>query len=149
MGIGTEVLPTGSATYGGVASVFLQDGSDVYDLIGTSSITVNFSTPQGVTTTLSNLDGKRIPSFGAIEDVTGIGMISVVGSTISGNTYAGGTAQLTSSQVNAGGGLAVGAVTELAGAFYGPNAEETGGVMIIDDTSVGGQVRIFSTFLAR
>ena len=54
---------------------------------------------------------------------------------ISGNTFSGGTADLSSTQITTD--LTGAELVDTSGGFYGPGADEVGGVVLIDDTGTG------------
>jgi hypothetical protein len=134
-------LPGGEATYTGDTVITAQSGTDVYELTGVANITAAFGgdTPT-VTTALTALAGDKQPALGAIEAVADAGALTISGSAITGTGFNGGTAELTSIILALSGDETV----SVQGAFYGPGADEVGGVFIIED----GTTRIFGDFLA-
>ena len=142
IGVATDAgsLPSGSATYAGDTVITAQSGTDLFELTGTAAITADFdaATPS-VTTALTGLSGTRQPAAAAAEDVADAGSLTIAGSEISGNGFNGGTATLESTVLTLSGDES----TALEGAFYGPDADEVGGVFIIED----GETRIFGDFL--
>ena len=109
-GIPASTLPSGSATYSGNSVGLASDGTDI--LLTTSDVTVttDFS---AVTVTSSGTLSQNIGDDSDVDQPTeSASMLDFTSSgTVSGTGY-----------TATGGGM------QVNGAFYGPNAEETGGV---------------------
>jgi len=140
----TDMPSRGSASYTGDAQVTIQDGVDLFDLHGTSVVAANFSTGS-VSTTLSALNGTKVPGFGATETASNVATITITGSSVSGNGFSGGSAGVNSSNLTT---LTSGARTQIGGTFYGARAAETGGTFVINDSANGG-ILALGDFLAK
>lgn len=142
LGVATDAaaLPSGTASYTGDTVITATSGTDVFELTGVASITANFGGDESVTTALTALTGTRQPAGAVVEDIADAGALTISGSGISGNGFSGGSAALTSDVLSLTGDV----TTALEGGFYGPDADEVGGVFIVDD----GTTRIFGDFLA-
>ena len=137
----TGDLPGGSASYIGDTVITATNGTDLYELTGVSEITATFAgdTPS-VTTVLSDLAGTRQPALAAAQSVADAGTLTLTGSEIDGATFSGGTAALDSDVLSLSGDETV----SVAGAFFGPEADQAGGVFAI----TGGETQVFGDFLA-
>lgn len=132
-------LPGGTATTTGTASIAITDGGDFYELTGTARVDANFG-DGSVDVTLSNLAGTR--RTGASDTSVGNqGTLRIVDNTISGSGFSGGAASFSGSFSLSGGADS----SDSRGAFYGPAAEEAGGVVVIDDTGSGG-IAVLGTY---
>lgn len=138
-----DIPTSGSATYTGTSVVTIQDDFTLYDLSGDATVAASFGDGT-VTTTVDGLSGTATAGLTNPVAVTDLGTISFTGSAISGATYSDGTPQITSDTLSS---LTSGAQSSLDGAFYGPDASETGGVFVIED-STRGEVTIFGDFIA-
>jgi hypothetical protein len=136
----TASLPTGTATMTGPATVTIQNGTLLFDLMRDASIAANFGTGR-VTTTLNGLDGD-VSNGGSVVDAA---TITITGSPIITNTFSGGTISMTSNTIAP---LTAAAVTSVNGTFFGPSGQEAGGVILVDDTATGN-VRIFGDFIGK
>ncbi|MEO1650607.1 MAG: transferrin-binding protein-like solute binding protein [Pseudomonadota bacterium] len=136
-----DSLPTGTATYTGDTVLTAVAGTDVFELTGVANVTAEFDadTPT-VTTALSGLSGTRQPVLGAAEDVADAGTLTISGSEISGAGFSGGEATLDSTVLTLSGDETV----AVEGSFFGVDADEVGGVFVVDDD----ETRIFGDFLA-
>lgn len=134
-------LPGGSATYSGDTVITATSGTDLFELTGTADITADFGRGD-VTTVLSDLSGVQIEGGGtqAPVAVSDAGTLTLRGSAIGGARFSGGTAALTSEVLSLAGDETV----AVEGAFFGPAAEQAGGVFAI----TGGETKIFGDFLA-
>ena len=135
VGLATEAanLPAGSASYAGSTNVNIVDGTDIYDLTGTLDLDIAFdATNPTVSTTLDALSGTVTDAVSAPVAVADAAQITITGSALDGAGFAGGTTTLTSDSITP---LTDDATTALTGGFYGPNAEEVGGVGIINSAA--------------
>jgi len=130
-----------TGTYNGVTRVTVQDGLDLYDLDGTATATANFGLGT-LNVVLDNLDGTQSTLTGS-GSVTDVATITVNNAIITGNTASGGTASLSSSSINNGNGFSGSQSVQHEAGFYGPGADEVGGVLLVDDTSV----QVFADYL--
>ncbi len=137
-----DVPGGGTATYSGVSEVAIQDGLALYDLNGTMEATADFSAGT-LDVTLDNLGGQRQDFILGTSNVTDVATITISDAMISDNTVSGGTSTLTSATINGGGGFSGTQTTNHEAGFYGPRADEVGGVLYIDDTSV----QVFGQYL--
>ena len=135
VGIPTAIadLPV-TATYSGTTNFSIVDGTSFYELVGSASVAANFGAGN-LDATFSSLDGTRKDGVSAPQNVTNVATVSINNADISGNTFSGGTAGLSSTQITTD--LTGTEVVDTSGGFYGPNADEVGGVVLIDDTSTG------------
>jgi hypothetical protein len=145
-GSGTPIanLPaTGSATYSGTGasggtdgSYFIPSGTGTIALGGLSgdvAISVNFATG-GVTGTLSNMKAS------ANGITTPWNNVSLSGNINRNNASFAGTATTGDAPAGAGpAGFSGSATGGFSGAFFGPNAQETGGTWTLTDPSAGGK----------
>lgn len=138
-------MPTsGSARYAGTSKLAIQDGIDFYDLNGKANVVANFGSGN-VTTTISKLSGTRISGLSKPQNVSGVGVVTVSGSSIEGNSFSGGAVSLASNALSP---LSKKAKTQIGGTFYGAKALETGGTLVVNDTA-DGSVLIMGDFLAK
>ncbi len=135
-------LPTSNATYNGTTTLTIQDGGSLFDVSGSAEIVADFGSGD-VTTTLDDLDGTRVNGLN-LSNVSNVATITITDSDISGATFDGGDVSITSSQLS---NLGSSADSSLDGAFFGPEGEEVGGVLVVDDTDSGDLV-IFGDFIA-
>ena len=152
VGIPTDAsqLPrSGTASYTGTNSTELQiiDGSAVFDLLGDTDVSVEFSAPQKLSVTLSNLDGTRANGLTPTGSVSNVAVVSINDATIANGRFSGGTAEFSSTQISAA--LSGAEIVSSSGAFFGPSGEELGGVLLIDDTSGSGSLLIQGSFTAK
>ena len=124
-----------TTTYGGASVVTIVDGAIVYTLAGNSTITADWAN-QRVDVELSGLDGQR-DSGGSSLSVTDVAVVRLDDAVLSGAGFTGGSASVS-------GGVTVASIAPSAGSagsFYGPGADEVGGVLLIDDSGAGVLVR--------
>lgn len=133
-------LPSGTASYTGDTVITATNGTDIYELTGVAEITATFAGDDpSVTTELSDLAGTRQPVLAAPQTVADVGTLTLSGSAIDGATFSGGTAALSSDVLSLSGDETV----SVAGAFFGPDAAQAGGVFAI----TGGETQVFGDFL--
>lgn len=144
VGIPTSVadLPGGTVTYSGDTNLLVQNGTTVLTLTGDVEIAARFAS-DSVTTTLSGLSGTSTNGISPSVSVNDAGAITISSSALSGNTFTGGSATVSSTVFDVGSSAAV----TVSGGVFGPNGEEAGGALLIDDTVIG-DVRIAGDFLA-
>ena len=135
VGIPTAIadLPV-TATYSGMTNFSIVDNDSFYELVGAASVTADFGAGD-LDVIFSSLDGTRTDGVSAPQNVTNVATVSINDAVISGNTFSGGDADLSSTQITTD--LTGAEVVETSGGFYGPNADEVGGVVLIDDTGTG------------
>ncbi len=135
VGIPTEIadLPV-TATYSGTSNFSIVDNTSYYELVGTASVTADFGAGT-VDATFSSLDGTLTDGVSATQNVSNVATVSINEAVIAGNTFSGGTAELSSTQITTD--LTGAELVDTSGGFYGPNADEVGGVVLIDDTDTG------------
>jgi hypothetical protein len=145
---GSDMPITGTATLTGASGSAIQiiDGSAVYDLTGTTTAEVSFGNGGYVDLTFSNLNGTRTSGISGAVAVTDVATITIDDAVIAVGAFSGGTATFDSTQI--GTALSGSEVVGLSGGFYGPDADEIGGVFIIDDTSGAGSLLLQGTFVA-
>lgn len=147
LGIPTETADLdalGEVIYAGPATLLIEDGNATYDLTGAATIEASFDDGT-VTTTLDGLSGER--EAGLAEppaSVSNVGVLTVTGSAIEGATFSGGAPDLVSDEIS---DLSGAEAMSLEGAFFGPDADEVGVALVIDD-SASGTVTLFGTILA-
>lgn len=138
VGIPTAIadLPDSSvtATYSGTTNFSIIDDTSFYELVGAASVTADFGAGD-LDATFSSLDGTRKDGSSASADVTDVATITLRDAVISGNSFSGGTAEFTSTQISTD--LTGEELVESSGGFYGPDADEVGGVVLVDDTDTG------------
>ena len=145
-GTSASDLPSGTAGYSGISIVQIFDGSNVYDLSGDASISVDFGGNR-LSVTQDDLDGTRGDGVTAQTSVTDVATITISDAVISGAGFSGGSAHVQSTELAAF--LSGLETVSVSGGFFGPNAEEVGGVAVIDDTgNTVGRLLIFSSFAA-
>ncbi|MFG5384138.1 transferrin-binding protein-like solute binding protein [Yoonia sp. R2-816] len=143
----SEVPDSGTATYDGVGSASIQiiDGTSFYELIGSASIDVNFA--QGdIDMTFSDLNGQRRDGVAAPVDVSNVAVVHVNDAALVDGQFSGGVAEFSSTEVSAA--LSGTEVVTTSGGFFGPNGDEIGGVLLIDDTSGAGTLLVQGSFVA-
>ena len=142
-------LPTaGTYDYDGTDNVLLQitDGDDFYDLTGDGFIAVNFDSSSRASLTVDTLSGSRTTGVNAPENVSLTGFLSVFQANRVGNNISGGSAFVSLSDLE-NGSLSGQQVVDLNASLFGPNAEEIGGVFLID-YSVANNLLIEGSFVA-
>ena len=139
-----SVPNNGQVTFSGTSVVTIQDGTTLYDLSGDATVIASFENGV-VATTINSLDGVATVGLNAPTDVTDVAQITFTGSTVDGSTFTDGTLGVTSGTLS---DVTADVQSSLNGAFYGPGAEETGGVFVVDDTATGDVV-IFGDFIAQ
>lgn len=139
---------TGTASFTSASGAAIQiiDGSAVYDLTGTTTAEVSFGNGGNVDLTLSNLDGTRTLGISGAVAVTDVATVTIDDAVIAGGAFSGGTATFDSTEISTA--LSGSEVVSLSGGFYGPRADEIGGVFVVDDTSGPGPLLLQGTFVA-
>ena len=140
-------LPTsGLVSYAGSSIIGINDGEAFYNLTGSALAKVTFGSGSGdVDMTFTDLNGtKEGPASGATV-VTEVVTITIDSAVIANGVFTGGTATLDSTQITAT--LSGDEIVSTSGGFYGPGADEIGGVFVIDDTA-GGSLTLQGSFLA-
>lgn len=132
---------SGTSTYSGTTVVTIQDNLTVYDLSGTVTATADFIGGT-LDVTLDDLSGTQ--TFIGTSNVTNVATVALTGATIAGNTASGGTPTLTSATINGGNDFSAAAVIQHQAGFYGPRADEVGGVLFIRD---GAQLSVSGEYL--
>jgi len=125
-------MPSGGAIYTGTGDLSVQQDTALYDLTATSRITARFDSSR-VDVELRNFTGTRNDGGTVVTGSFG-GSVRLNGAALSGATFSGGTLSASVDSHSASGSASV---TGSGGAFFGPAAEEVGGVVIVDDTAVG------------
>lgn len=136
-------LPTGTVSYGGDAQFSVQSGTNLYTLAGDVTMISSFGDGL-VDTTIDNLSGTVTNGVSNPQAVADVAEIQIIGSSLSGAAFSGGSATVISSDFSVGSTASV----AFEGAIFGPAGTEAGGVIIIDDT-VDGNVLIFGDVLAQ
>ncbi len=147
-GVETHIthLPSGSASYSGSSTLTIIDGFAAFDLTGNSAVNVNFDT-ENVNITYSGLNGRQTDPSNGTTTATNVGTLSINGASMFGNTFNGGSAVLNMPQVSAN--LTGNQTVTTSGGFFGPTANEVGGVNLIDDTTGAGSLLILGTFIGQ
>ncbi len=137
-----DQIPQGAASYTGRAEVTAVDGTSIYTLQGTAIVDANF--PVGtVTVHLTALAGTAQAGTAAPQAVPDAGRVTVSDAPLTGATFAGGTPSLSGTPFTATGPLRD---AGSAGSFFGPNGDEVGGRVLIEETN--GPLRILGRFIA-
>lgn len=139
-------LPDGTVTanYSGTTNLAIVDDTSLYELVGSASVTADFGAAD-LDVTFSSLDGTRTDGLSAPVNVNNVATVSINDAQISGNTFSGGTAGFSSTQITTD--LSGSETVDTSGGFYGPDAGEVGGVVLIDDTS-SGSLLLLGDFVA-
>ncbi|PUB09953.1 transferrin-binding protein-like solute binding protein [Yoonia sediminilitoris] len=149
VGVSTEArdLPvSGSVSYAGSSQIVIIDGSALYELRGSTQAAATFQDGGGdVDITFADLNGTR-SGPGDPADVTNVARIQIDNAMIANGGFTGGTATLTSTQITTT--LSGSEVVTTSGGFYGPRADEIGGVFVIDDTQDEGSLSLQGSFVA-
>ena len=140
--LATNTPTSGDVTYNGTSMLTIQEGVDIYDLTGTSNVQANFGDGL-VTSTIDDLSGTQRTGLTGSVQVNDVATITFSGSEIDGTTFSGGTVEMTSDTITA---LSDSAQSSLNGAFFGPDAAETGGAFVINDAD--DDATILGTFIA-
>ena len=130
----TGTPTTGTANYSGTNQIQIVDGTSVYELTGSTTASVDFGSGD-VDMTFANLSGTRTDGISPSVAVTNVAVIGIDNSNLSGNTFSGGTATFSSTQIATA--LSGAQVVTVAGGLYGPGGDELGGVLLINDTGSG------------
>jgi len=128
-----DVPRTGSATYTTALDGTYANGTGVYAVNGTGSLTANFGAGTGTINYSANLAGVREGDSAAL---AGLGALTGGAGTI---TYR--SSGFTSTVAATGGGFALG----VNGNFYGPAAQEIGGLFRLTGNGGNGQGAILGT----
>ncbi|MBT8408853.1 MAG: transferrin-binding protein-like solute binding protein [Alphaproteobacteria bacterium] len=122
-------LPNGTSSLGGRVSLSVSSGGVPYTLTGNATVTVDWDADL-VDTRFFSLSGKRTDTDAS---VSGVGTIRIDNAALSGGTFTGGTASTTGSFEP----LVSASTNGTQGALFGPNADEAGGTVVVDDTGAG------------
>ncbi|MEO1549559.1 MAG: transferrin-binding protein-like solute binding protein [Pseudomonadota bacterium] len=114
--------------YSGASVVTIADGTSVFDLAGTSSITADFGAGT-VNVTLGNLDGIQQTPGNPDTNVNNVTTITITGATIAGTGFSGGA-------ITATNGVNTSGTQSHDGSFFGNGGvQEAGGVLAVDGAS--------------
>lgn len=141
-------FPTsGIVSYAAGSSIIgINDGDAFYNLTGSAVADVTFGSGSGdVDLTFTALNGTREGTTSGSTNVTEVGTITIDNAVIANGVFTGGTATLDSTQITAT--LSGNEIVSTSGGFYGPGADEIGGVFVIDDTA-GGSITLQGSFVA-
>ncbi len=139
-----DAMPGGSASYLGRAEVLATDATGIYTLTGEAIIDADFA-GNAVTVRLVKLGGQAQGVSGsglAVTQVPAGGEVRLSGAEITEKRFTGGTPAVFGTPFAVEGSLRD---TGSAGSFFGPGADEVGGVVAIDDA---GSLRIRGRFVA-
>jgi hypothetical protein len=137
-----DQIPRGAASYLGRADVTAVDDAGIYTLAGTAVVDADF--PAGtVTVHLTALAGTGQVGAAAPVSFPNAGTVTVSDARLTGATFAGGTPSLAGTPFSAAGPLRD---AGSAGAFFGPNGDEVGGRVLIEETN--GSLRVLGRFIA-
>lgn len=92
-----------------------------------------------------DLDGTRMSGLSTPVGVDDVALIDVTGAQLSQSGFTGGSVSISNSGF--ANPLSGNEVVDLNGSFFGPSADEVGGVVSVDDTSAGS-FRLRGTFVA-
>lgn len=141
----SEIPSSGSASFTGSAEMQILDGTVVYDLSGIANLSSDFDA-NSIDVTINSLSGLRIGSGGSTTSVADPVEILVTNASIAGNSYSGGSVSLANSSL-AGSLSGSESVTNL-GNFFGPNYDEVGGILVVDDSASGPLLILQGTYVA-
>lgn len=130
-----------SLHYDGTAQFAIADGDALYDLTANLRVTPDWEAGR-VDSAFTSLSGTR--NDGSITNVSNLGTLRIDDATLSGGTFAGGTASITGATFDLSGSESL-AGTE--GTFMGPLADEVGGIVLIDDTA-SGNLQVIGVYTA-
>lgn len=142
-------LPTGRADYTGIARFVINDSTRRIDAEGVATVTARFVAK---TVDMVFTEDGTAPMTGEIAgvDLDGgtmvtVGVLSILGAPITVSGFTGGTLTLSGSDLDA---LPIkDPIVSTSGGFFGPGADEVGGVIDINDSDFGA-LRIQGWFVA-
>ena len=137
-------IPTGGgASYSGGTQLQIIDGQIVYDLAGALSMVADF-TAGSISLDISNLNGTKIDGTSVPTSITNVATINISGN-ISNNGFSGKNITMNSTELVHS---LTGSQTLYAeGHFFGPSADEIGGVILVDDSVSGSAFVLQGTFI--
>ncbi len=127
---------TGSAAYNGFMDGYYANGAnEIWDLTGSASLTADFAAAQ-ITGALNNISATHITGSLGTTTFGDVGINgAIAGDTFSGSASSSGISGIPGSTSMSGSAL---------GQFYGPNADEVGGVFRMSSSSGGEAVGAFA-----
>jgi hypothetical protein len=134
-------LSTGAGSFSGVSAVTAANGTTLFVLNGSVTVTADFDAGL-IDTRLHALSGTRTDSGGTV-NVSNVGSIRINDAILSGNSFTNGTAVVS-------GAFSLSGAQDISGSggtFFGPLADEVGGTVIIDDTA-SGTLQVFGVYAA-
>jgi len=141
IGVPTPIaaLPSGSVTYSGVSSArfVIIDGNTgaTFDVTGDVLASADFDAVVGtLDLTFNNFDGTSVIGVAAPVAVSDIGVLTIEEATLVAGAFSGGTADFTRGADFAT-DLSLFADVTVSAGMFGPNGEELGGVVIVEDST--------------
>ncbi len=134
-----EVPTSGASRYTGAGSIVVTDNSAIYALDATAEVIANFGAGT-VDIELGGLNGTRSGILGGNPGVTTIsngGSLFIDGGRISGSSFSGGFASTLGTPFGFSGNQNAG---QTNGGFFGPDADEVAGRIVVSDPVGGVQV---------
>ena len=137
-----DLIPAmASSIYNGSVTLQADNGNATFALVGDATITASWS-GDGITSVFNNLDGTRNDGLGGGINVSDVGTVTISGATLNGSQFSGGTFSTTGDDlVYTGGGTQT-----HAGQFFGPDAQEVGGVFGLEKEN---ELELSGVFVAR
>jgi hypothetical protein len=142
-------LPTSGTlrAYVGSSGIQIISSDAVYDLTGSATAQVEFGSGGTVDLVFDNLSGSKTDGVSAPVNVTDVATIGLNAAQITDGSFSGGTATFSSTgEISTT--LTGSESIATSGSFFGPDADELGGVFIVDDTSGAGSLLIQGGFVA-
>ncbi len=147
--IGTATLPQdmpqgGGAVFIGDSVMQIIDAGNVLDLFGSSRLSADFNAGT-IDLNITNLNGTSSDGVSPPISVFNVVDINATDISILGNTFSGGTIQLSNSSLSRP--LSGTEQTYLSGNFFGPSGLEAGGVLQILDSDAPNALTIQGSFV--
>lgn len=138
-------MPGSTATYTGDTRFQLIDGTTSFTMTGSATVDADFSNGL-VDLSISSMNGEKTDGLTAPITVTNLGSMSITGAGINGTDFAGGAFTMSSTQIT---NLPAAPIPNaMVGGFFGPDAQEVGGIISVDG-SPKGEVVVIGDFVAK
>lgn len=128
-----DIPSSGTAEYLGSVVLDLNTDRGTFALTGDAGVSVDWA--GGAETDFTNLGGR----LNDIEEIANVGTVNVRGAVLSGTGFYGGTLTTTGDDLE----FSTSATFEHAGQFYGPNAGEVGGILVVEDPEGANMSAVF------
>lgn len=128
-----DIPSSSTAKYLGSVILDLNTDRGTFALTGDAGVSVDWS--GGAETDFTKLGGR----LNDIEEIANVGTVNVRGSVLSGTGFYGGTLTTTGDDLE----FSTSATFEHAGQFYGPNAVEVGGILVVEDPEGANMSAVF------